>query len=268
MNYWIVPSNESKFQFSKVINDNGTVIWRKNNRYENGDILFIYKSHSKERGIVCKMIVEDVNALKSEYIAQEDFWKDKAEYKKGLENGKFVRFKLLANAPENNRLTFEDLRSNGLNNTLERVQRVIKVGRKGEQDEKGEKLLNYILKQFEGVLINDQETVFEYPEGVREMISVNRFERNVEARQKCLEVKGCSCAVCGMNFEKIYGEIGKNFIHVHHIKPLSEIGQEYQVNPINDLVPVCPNCHAMLHRIAGRTLSVKELKQRMEEAKK
>jgi 5-methylcytosine-specific restriction protein A len=46
----------------------------------------------------------------------------------------------------------------------------------------------------------------------------------------------------------MYGEIGKNFIHVHHVKPLSEIDEQYKINPIKDLRPVCPNCHAMLHK--------------------
>ncbi|MEG4409005.1 HNH endonuclease [Microcoleus sp. MON2_D5] len=54
--------------------------------------------------------------------------------------------------------------------------------------------------------------------------------------------------MCHFNFEKLFGEIGKGFIHVHHIIPLSEINQEYEVNPIQDLRPLCPNCHAMIHR--------------------
>jgi len=29
---------------------------------------------------------------------------------------------------------------------------------------------------------------------------------------------------------------------------LEDIKDEYEVDPINDLRPVCPNCHAMLHR--------------------
>ncbi len=40
---------------------------------------------------------------------------------------------------------------------------------------------------------------------------------------------------------------GVGFIHVHHKVELSSIGREYVVDPIEDLVPVCPNCHAMLH---------------------
>jgi 5-methylcytosine-specific restriction protein A len=65
-----------------------------------------------------------------------------------------------------------------------------------------------------------------------------------------------------MNFEEKYGEIGRNFIHVHHIVPISTIGQEYQIDPEKDLVPVCPNCHAMLHKGQnGNVLTVQELKE-------
>lgn len=73
---------------------------------------------------------------------------------------------------------------------------------------------------------------------------VNRYERDVKERKKCIAEKGLCCYVCGMNFEDVYGEIGRDFIHVHHIKPLAGNGQDISEN----LIPVCPNCHAMLHR--------------------
>lgn len=93
--------------------------------------------------------------------------------------------------------------------------------------------------------IPNPETVFE---GAKKEIIVNRYERSREAREKCIVAHGCKCAVCGMDFEKVYGEIGRGFIHVHHIVKISSIGEEYELDPIKDLVPVCPNCHAMLHR--------------------
>ena len=85
-------------------------------------------------------------------------------------------------------------------------------------------------------------------EGAKKEVIVNRFERDSKARIKCIEKRGTSCHVCDINFEKEYGEIGKDFIHIHHLKPLSEIRKEYKLNPEDDLRPVCPNCHAMLHR--------------------
>lgn len=87
-----------------------------------------------------------------------------------------------------------------------------------------------------------------YFEGATKKVSVNVYERNNKARQKCLDHYGYDCKVCGLNFEGVYGDIGKDFIHVHHVKPLSTIKSEYSLDPINDLKPVCPNCHAMLHK--------------------
>lgn len=85
-------------------------------------------------------------------------------------------------------------------------------------------------------------------EGAKKQVTINAYERNYEARKKCIEHYGTKCFICGFDFEKKYGEIGRGFIHVHHIKPLSEINVEYEVNPIQDLRPVCPNCHAMIHK--------------------
>lgn len=87
-----------------------------------------------------------------------------------------------------------------------------------------------------------------YLEGATKKITVNAYERNPNARQICLEEYGFMCSVCNFNFELEFGEIGKGFIHVHHLKPLADIGNEYELDPIKDLRPVCPNCHAMLHR--------------------
>jgi 5-methylcytosine-specific restriction protein A len=84
-------------------------------------------------------------------------------------------------------------------------------------------------------------------EGAARTVSVNQYERNAEARRKCIEHHGCRCAVCSFDFEGLYGAIGKGYIHVHHVVPLADIGKEYVVDPINDLVPICPNCHAMIH---------------------
>lgn len=87
-----------------------------------------------------------------------------------------------------------------------------------------------------------------YKEGSTKKISVNIYERNPVARSKCLEHYGYSCVICDFNFEITYGNIGKDFIHVHHLVELSEVGEEYEIDPITDLRPVCPNCHAMLHK--------------------
>ena len=96
-------------------------------------------------------------------------------------------------------------------------------------------------------------------EGSKIQITVNDYERNSKARQECIKHYGTKCFICDFNFEKTYGEIGKNFIHVHHVKQLSEINEEYKVNPIQDLRPVCPNCHAMIHK-RKPAYSIEEIK--------
>lgn len=101
-------------------------------------------------------------------------------------------------------------------------------------------------------------------EGTKKQITVNAYERSSQARQECINEYGYKCAICNFDFEKIYGEIGHNFIHVHHVKPLSEIDEKYKINPIEDLRPVCPNCHAMLHK-RKPAYSIEEIKDKMEQ---
>lgn len=122
-------------------------------------------------------------------------------------------------------------------------------------------LLSYIESCFSSCdpteIINSQG-IFE---GALKSVLVNKYERNNHARMMCLSKHGYSCSVCGLNFEQKYGEIGRNFIHVHHIIPISTIGREYQIDPEKDLVPVCPNCDAMLHKGQdGKTLTIQELR--------
>jgi hypothetical protein len=87
-----------------------------------------------------------------------------------------------------------------------------------------------------------------FVEGASARVEVNRYERDPAARTACIALHGYACSVCDVDFEKTYGEIGRGFIHVHHVVPLATLGESYVVDPKRDLIPVCPNCHAMLHR--------------------
>lgn len=99
-----------------------------------------------------------------------------------------------------------------------------------------------------------------YSEGKTKKVLVNSYERNQIARQKCIKHFGFNCQVCDFSFQEKYGELGKSFIHVHHKVDISTIGKEYSVDPIEDLIPVCPNCHAMLH-LRKPAYSIEELKE-------
>ena len=105
-------------------------------------------------------------------------------------------------------------------------------------------------------------------EGAKKQIYVNAYERNPIAREKCIEhykkqdngkVK---CQICGFCFEAFYGEEFKDKIHVHHIKSLAEIDKEYEIDPIKDLLPVCPNCHLALYS-KGDGYSVVKLREKI-----
>lgn len=99
-----------------------------------------------------------------------------------------------------------------------------------------------------------------YIEGAATQVTQTRYERNIFARNQCLKHYGYSCSVCDFNFETFYGPLGYKFIHVHHLTLVSTKKQQYKVDPIQDLRPVCPNCHSMLHK-QNPPLSIEELKE-------
>mgnify|MGYP001595533781 FL=1 len=99
-----------------------------------------------------------------------------------------------------------------------------------------------------------------FPEGATRQVLINAYERNHQARIACIEHHGSCCTICGFDFGKRYGENFEGLIHVHHIVPLSKLGKESIVDPKKDLIPVCPNCHAVIH-YGGKTQSVQHVKE-------
>lgn len=88
-----------------------------------------------------------------------------------------------------------------------------------------------------------------------------RYERDHKARKACIEKFGCKCAACGFDFEEVYGEAGKGFIEVHHLKPLSNIKEKHETIPVEDLRPLCSNCHSIVHRRKPEPYTIEEIKQ-------
>lgn len=87
-----------------------------------------------------------------------------------------------------------------------------------------------------------------YADGKPKLVTYKTYDRNPDARQACIEHYGYDCAVCGFNFGKVYGELGREFVEVHHLRQVADVGEEHLVNPVEDLRPVCANCHRMLHK--------------------
>ena len=251
---WIVPCNSGVFDLRSCLEENEYVDWKQHNyKYSIGDIVFIlYKD--KSRKIEFKLQVVETDITSEQYINDRKYWVDVDECEEGLKQNRYVRFKLLETMPtENDMLTMEQLEAHGLKGNVQGHQKV--TG----------KLLEYINQAFVCTLDNNPDEVggTSFFEGAKMSVTVNKYERDPKAREICLKAKGYSCSVCGMNFEDVYGKLGKHFIHVHHLKPLSSNG-EYELDPVKDLIPVCPNCHAMLHRgMNGDAISVNELKKLM-----
>lgn len=105
-----------------------------------------------------------------------------------------------------------------------------------------------------------QPALDQFFEGAIRQVASNAYERNPAARSRCIEAYGPTCVVCGFNFQSAYGAAATGFIHVHHVTPLAAIGQSYEVNPITDLVPLCPNCHSVVH-MANPPYSIEQVKK-------
>ncbi|MFH1024613.1 MAG: HNH endonuclease [Planctomycetota bacterium] len=104
-------------------------------------------------------------------------------------------------------------------------------------------------------------------EGVVRRIAVNAYERSSAARESCILHYGCRCTACGLALAEKYGEVAQGLIHVHHLRQLAKVNAEYRVDPVADLRPVCPTCHAVIHsRIPAFT--IEEVKAMIESPKK
>lgn len=250
MKYWIVPSNDSTFRIGDAIaGQNGLVDWR-TDKFSEGDIVFIYKTVPEKR-IHYKMEVMKVKMIFEDAMEQEAYWTDKELYYSGFISF-YARLKLIEEYADDV-LSLQHLHDHGYQGIPRSVREIKDVD-----------LLDFLLHPHQ--LVNDDVYDVDYPEddeklyeGALMKVNVNKYERNQKARKECVAKKGYQCLVCGRDFEATYGEIGKNFIHVHHLTPISTIGQEYELNVDTDLAPVCPNCHYMLHR-KNPPYTIEELK--------
>lgn len=115
------------------------------------------------------------------------------------------------------------------------------------------------------ILITDEKL---NKEGKRIAYYTTKYERVPKNRVDAIKIHGTTCQACGFDFKRKYGELGKDYIEVHHKKPLFSLNEEIEINPKTDLACVCANCHRMLHRQRNRVLDIEELKNYIEQATK
>lgn len=111
-----------------------------------------------------------------------------------------------------------------------------------------------------GIADKPYETIIPQKEGKKKELYLTRYERKSANRKKAIEIHGMKCMICGFDFEEVYGEAGRNYIEVHHMKPLAELEEEVEINPETDLVCICSNCHSIIHRWRNRIYSIEEMK--------
>ena len=246
---WIIPANSKMYDHEKAFATRNHVYWTQTARYRVGDIVYIYCTKPIQRIMYkCEVVEESVPFSECDDISP--FWKDMQAYNDSKE-GVFACLKLLDKVDTED-LSLEQLKGHGL-----------KMPPQGPMRVKPE-LLSYIDSIFDDYspkgLYPDELDEESFHEGHVKTVTVNKYERSGIARRKCIEFHGSSCLICGLNFKERYGDIGDGFIHVHHLRPLHTIGEDYVVDYKEDLIPVCPNCHAMIHRIPdGDEMSLDEL---------
>ncbi len=229
---WLAFANDVKtFDVISCFQNLKECHWRKYS-FSKGDIVYLYVK-SKGRVLYKTFVVEDK-------VEANDWDDDKYWINPNENNDKNNRVILrLLEESSGEQLLFKHLHKNGLRTTRSLTR----------PNKNPISLINYIGRYFHDnidVFAGEIEIPEDSPEGKRKKVYVNRYERDPEERRKCIERYGnkYKCIVCGFNFEDKYGEIGRGFIHVHHINPLADNGKDISEN----LIPVCPNCHAMLHR--------------------
>lgn len=122
------------------------------------------------------------------------------------------------------------------------------------------------MQELEAALPEEVSEARGLPEGSVRRVTINEYERNSTARARCIEHHGTTCAVCEFDFGKVYGPVAEGHIQVHHLKPLSSIGERYEVDPINDLRPVCANCHSVIH-LRGALRRIEEVRALISESR-
>ena len=251
---WLIPADCSKYNLFKSFIYHGFVDWHQGRyKFSVGDTVYIYCTSPIQK-IKFKCTITKLNLSFDDTIDDVKCWVDLKKYA-DFKTNKFIRLKL-ARQVSNDNLSLDVLKKNGLKCAPRGPMKISDPSLNAH-------LVDYFSdddeKDFHPDSIGDSDT---NNEGIKKLVLVNRYERSSKAREQAIRYHKIECVVCGINFEETYGEIGRGFIHVHHLTPISTIGKDYKVDYETDLRPVCPNCHAMLHRkINGGCLTIDELKQ-------
>jgi hypothetical protein len=249
---WIFPSSIKTYDVIGAFCKFKEIDWHQSVRCKIGDTVYIYCAIPYKRIMYkTKVVAKDISAQKS--IDDSEFWAsgNRASQIKGRI---FLRLQLV-NQTDSDILSLVHLLEHGLKAAPQGPQRV------------SADIMNYIDKCFSDYAFDPrlpeelpEHSDTTYTEGLKKQIMINAYERNPTARYECIKTRGTQCAVCGFDFGTFYGDEFAGKIHIHHVTPLYLIDETYEINPLTDLIPVCPNCHMALHSKPGGVYTVDELK--------
>ena len=243
--YWVIPCNIKSYDVINAFENLDIIDWKQSRNLSEakvGDIVFIYVSKPVQ-AIKYKCCITNINKPTStsddhSYIIKGDSY---ANY------GNYMELKLIKMF-DSDSLTISYLKENGLRGNIQGPSRVLG------------KLKDYIqtVDSQKDEPNSDLETVG-YIEGKPTITYGLKYERNSKLRNQAIKIHGTRCKVCDFDFKEKYGLLGEGFIEIHHCKPMYEIKREIEVNPKTDLVPLCSNCHKMIHRNSKHVLTIEEL---------
>jgi predicted HNH restriction endonuclease len=272
---WIFQGNPTRFDIDDYIQENDKISWSLNQeRYKNdievGDTVFIWRADGGQKGsggIIAKGIVT------KKPIKQKDenkYWNDNGGFQEKYRVHIDLEEKLL-NGPYIKRIRL-------LEHKLLKELMILKVANQTNffvepifADELLKIWNDAVTKYIEVKRDIESELAQEdnfYKDGQAVTYYGTRYERNPHNRLKAIEIHGLACFGCEFDFEEVYGEKGKGFIEIHHIHPLSEIKEAMNINPETDLLPICSNCHRMIHRDRNKVLTIDELRDIIRDPKR
>lgn len=252
MTNWIVPANPNLYNVRSAFSELQTLHWNigKMKSIKDGDHVYIYESHtSKEIIIKATVIKSDVTR---NHIDDSKYTLGDKDFSK---LGPWMELKIDNELDYD--LTLSKLRAHGLKGNIQGIR----------------SMPDGVSSYIDGILDNSNDyrnafsdTTTTFQDGKITRTYSTKYERNPKNREAAINYLGLNCQVCGFNFSSTYGDIGKDYIEVHHLKPLYTLDTPKTIDPQKDLAVLCANCHKMIHRkISDRNtiLSVEELKERL-----
>lgn len=240
---WVIPCNINEYNVIDAFKNLDVLDWKQSptlKKAKVGDIVYVYISKPfqsiKYKCEILKTNKPHVTIDDSKYIVNGQNY---------VNYGNYMEIKLLKTY-EDNLITFNDLVENGIKGRIQGPRSL---------SDKFIKMIEAYDTSFNTSLEN-----MIYKEGRLVKYYGYKYERNAQLRNIAIQIHGLNCTVCNFNFEAFYGDIGREFVEIHHIKPLFINGKEHLVNPQTDLVPLCSNCHRMIHRRKYEPYSIEELK--------